>query len=158
MKSHFSISLWASLFIFFYTGVNIRAPWRELAFEHFVHAVVIKENMALVVWLKKMWEQWMVLPLTMPQCVLFICVCQCLRGLVEEEPSSCPWNWDIRCYDHTLFWDVPASQLLAASCPLTLETETGIDDWFSACGPLMTVTCIFDNACVTYKKQFLCFI
>lgn len=53
MKSHFSISLWESLFIFFYTGVNIRAPWRELAFEHFVQAVVIKENMALVVWLKK---------------------------------------------------------------------------------------------------------
>lgn len=49
------------------------------------------------------------LPLAVPQCVLFACACECMRGLVEEDQSSCPWIRDIRCCVHARHCDVHRS-------------------------------------------------
>lgn len=70
-------------------------------------------------------QQWLVLPLTMPRCAVYMCLC--LRELVEEEQSSCPWIQDILCCVHVQWGDVPASAVLAIPCPLFLEVEIQIN-------------------------------
>lgn len=113
-KGEISILIWSLIFssrfvyLFLHRG-RYTLPEEKKGISTVGTWETIKGSVALVYWQKKKWERWVVLSLTMPQSELFICVCQCPRGLVEEEQPSCPWNRDIRCCVHVLRKDVPTS-------------------------------------------------
>lgn len=99
---------WAFLFIF--SPSDIYFPQGEESFYQLVWGQMIKESGTLVsLRTKNKYAGEMgALALNNAQ-VLFAWVCQCLRGLVEEELTSWPWKQDIRCCVHVQRWDVPTS-------------------------------------------------